>query len=375
MSADGTPECNLLCIGFALVEWENEIESSQFLVGRSGLKKFPQPHLTKRHLTMEDEGQADAPSPIDYHFNWPQRFVLWLLRIPIPNKHRSQSPNVFQWVLLTLGINGETQQALGVYVLALITTTVCYLAFSCAGVWMFIRLSIPSICMTVIAFCYIAAPSGHRVELFTVVSTLSTSLALMHVAIYGMSVSFCHNHIVPVNVPYAKAVEQLFFDPSYDIFNVSFMQYVGANTTINITDTISLAALNQTYCFICSISPFGKGIKIDMSEATSEEDMFQVLVARREMMAGVIEEMWKLLGIDHNKSDTYKAVRFYEQLLLPAHLYHIEMMQQAIRAVGRENQTGMGEDKVAAGKTRGSPKEGSSAEDEGGMEGEDKLGD
>ena len=103
--------------------------------------------------------------------------------------------------------------------------------------------------------------------------------------------------------------------------------------------------------------------------------MFQVLVARREMMAGVIEEMWKLLGIDHNKSDIYKAARFYEQVLLPAHLYQIDMMQQAVRAGRRENQNGTGEDKVATGKTRGFPKRGSLAEDEGGTEGEDKLGD
>jgi len=307
---------------------------------------------------MEDEGHANAPTPIDSHFIW-----FWVRAMLIPKKDS------------VLDINVPTEYAVCVCFRALGATTICYLLLIWGQIWGFLR-PLAFVGVTFVAFYYYIAPHPkHRVSLFTVLFALSSWIALMHVVVYGMSFSFCYNTIVPVNVPYTKAAGQLLFDPSYDIFNVSLMQHIGTNTTINVTDTISLSALNQTYCFRCSISPFGKGIEIDIKEATSEEDMFQVLVARRAMFAEVVEEMWKLLGIDHNKSDTYKAVRFYEQLLLPAHLYHIEMMQQAIRAVGRENQTGMGEDKVAAGKTRGSPKEGSSAEDEGGMEGEDKLGD
>jgi len=304
---------------------------------------------------MEDEGQAYAPTPIDSPSIW-----LRVHQALIPKK----DPHV--------DINVPTEYASGVGLRALSATTICYFLLRWAQLSGFLGL-LAFVGVTFLAFYYYITP--HPKQLFAMLFALSSWIALTHVVIYGMSFSFCYNTIVPVNVPYTRAVGQLLFDPSFDILKVSLMEHIGANTTINITDSISLSALNQTYCFRCSISPFGKGIEIDIKEATSEEDMFQVLVARRAMFAEVVEEFWKVLGIDHNKSDTYKAARFYEQILLPAHLYHIDMMQQAIRAAGRENQKGMGEDKVAAGKTRGSPKEEGSAEDEGEMEGGVKLGD
>jgi len=135
------------------------------------------------------------------------------------------------------------------------------------------------------------------------------------------------------------------------------MHYIGTNITINIANTISLKTLNQTYCFSCSISQFGKGTKNGVSEAMSRVDMFQALVARRRCWLGLSTELWKSLGIDHNKSGIYKPVHFNERVILPAHLYHIDRMQQAAFAAGNEIQKGRKEDKVVAGKTRDSAKE------------------
>jgi hypothetical protein len=287
-------------------------------------------------IVMDGAQPQDNPLPPPNTrptLNWIQRAVLWALRIRLPQEPRPTGIDAakVQWFMLALGVGRNNDDAVAVSVLALALTVFCFLVVSFTFGWQFVRLIFVSLSLAGVAYTYLVCAPKHRVSLLTTLSTLATSLSILRVIICGASFTVCYQKIIPVNAPYTPTLGKVLFDPHFDVFYMSLFQQIGANPTMNTTETISIQTVNQSHCVAFSITAWGSdnGFGFDVKESVSQVNASAVLAARKQILGGVVEGLWELSGIEHNQSDVAKALKFFEQILLPAHLYQFDIMDTA----------------------------------------------
>jgi hypothetical protein len=283
----------------------------------------------------QETPQPQTPPNTAHSFNWVQRAFLWLLRIPLEPEESGAKRKVaaiLQWFLLALGVGRDNDAAVAACRMGVSCIVICCFFVCFNGLWSFVRLIFVTLALGGAAYSYLACPSSHRLSLLAALHTLVACLSIIRVIIYGASFTICYNSCIPVNAPYTPTLGTVLFDRNkFDVFNSSLLEKTPTNASINTTETVSLETVNQTHCLKISITPWGheEGFRFDISETVSQVNISAVLAARRQMLGGMIEGMWDLLGIPHDQTDVVKALNLFEQVLLPAHLFQIEKMAAA----------------------------------------------